>query len=80
MTPEQYATERAQINETTLRNLMRIVMEVMPPYGQQMIDSLGREWDRELDALDSRRAWANAAATQQAEGAKNGAEGEKNAN
>jgi hypothetical protein len=58
LNPEQYASERLALAEVVLRRVMAVVMELMPPNAQAAINRLGWEWDKEIDALDARRATA----------------------
>jgi hypothetical protein len=55
---EQYAAERLYLAETVLRRVMAVVIEMMPPNAQAAINQIGWQWDKEIDALDSRCAVA----------------------
>lgn len=69
MTPEQYGVERAYQHEQATRQLMALLIVSFPHLARD-IDTIGRNWDGRLDALDSQLALQIAAKSVEPVGAK----------
>lgn len=51
MSTDEYMKQRLAMLEISVRHVMMMLSETTP-YLSSRIDSLGREWDRQLDALE----------------------------